>query len=59
MLYSFPNLNTLKEFEFGYLLLDQIDIYLFDSFKEPDEYSNYIKKQYQNLFYLIIILIMY
>ena len=27
--------------------------------KEPIEYSNYIKKQYQNLFYLIIILILY
>ena len=59
MRYSFPNLNTLKEFVSDYLLLDQIDIYLFASFKEPIEYSNYIKKQYQNLFYLIIILIIY
>ena len=59
MKYSFPNLNTLIEFVSDYLLLDQIDIYLFASFKEPIEYSNYIKKQYQNLFYLIIILILY
>ena len=59
MKYSFPNLNTLIEFVSDYLILDQIDIYLFASFKEPIEYSNYIKKQYQNLFYLIIILILY
>ena len=59
MRYSLPNLNTLKEFVSDYFLLDQIDIYLFASFKEPIEYSNYIKKQYQNLFYLIIILILY
>ena len=59
MKYSFPNLNILKEFVSDYLLLDQVDFYLFASFKEPIEYANYIKKQYQNLFYLMIIFIIY
>ena len=59
MKYSFPNLNILKEFTSDYLLLDQVDFYLFASFKEPIEYANYIKKQYKNLFYLMIILIIY
>ena len=45
MKYSFPNLNILKEFTSDYLLLDQVDFYLFASFKEPIEYANYIKKQ--------------
>ena len=59
MKYSFPNLNILKEFVSDYLLLDQVDFYLFASFKEPIEYANYIKKQYQNLFYLMMIFILY
>ena len=59
MKYSFPNLNPLKEFLSDYLIIDQIDFYLFAPFKEPIEYSNYIKDQYYNLFYLMIILIIY
>ena len=59
MKYSFPNLNTLKTFQSDYLLLDQINFILFASFKEPMQYSEYIWAQYKNLFYLIIILILY
>ena len=59
MKYSFPNLNTLKTFQSDYLLLDQINFILMASFKEPMEYSEYIWAQYKNLFYLIIILIIY
>ena len=59
MKYSFPNLNLLKNFQSDYLLLDQINFYLLASFKEPIEYSDYIWDQYRNLFYLIVILILY
>ena len=56
---AFPNLNILKEYQSDYLLINQFDFYLFAPFKDPIEYSNYIKKQYRNLFYLIILLILY
>ena len=59
MKYSFPNLNLLKNFQSDYLLMDQINFFLFASFKEPIEYSEYIWAQYKNLFYLIVILIIY
>ena len=55
----FPNLNVLKEFKTDYLLLDEVDFYLFAPFKEPIEFANYVKSQYQNLFYLIVVLILY
>ena len=55
----FPNLNLLKEFKTDYLLLDDINFYLFAPFKEPIEFANYVKRQYQNLFFLIVILILY
>ena len=59
MKYSFPNVNPLKEFLSDYLLIDHLDFYLFAPFKEPIEYSEYIKTQYKNLFYLMVILILY
>ena len=59
MKYSFPNLNTLKIYKSSHLYTDQIDFYLFSSFKEPFEFSEYIKNQYRNLFYLMVILILY
>ena len=59
MKYSFPNMNLLYNFQSDYLILDQINFYLFASFKEPIENSNFIWAQYKNLFYLIVILIIY
>ena len=59
MKYQIPHLNTLMEFQTDYLLLDQIDFYLFSSFKEPIEYSDFIWAQHKNLFFLIVILILY
>ena len=56
---SFPNLNTLKEYQSDYLLIDQVDFYLFAPFKEPIKFAEYIKTQYRNLFFLIVILILY
>ena len=55
----FPNLNLLKEFKTDYLLIDEVDFYLFAPFKEPIEFANYIKSQYKNLFFLIAVLILY
>ena len=57
--YSYPNYNVLKEFQSDYLLLDQIDYYLFISFKEPIEFSNLVLQNCKNCFYLIIIIIVY
>ena len=59
MKYSFPNINILKHFKSDHLILDSINFYLFTNFKKPMEYSNYILTQHKNLFYLIIILIIY
>ena len=59
MKYSFPSFSTLSNFRTDYLLLDQINFFLFASFKEPIELSDFILAQYKNLFYLIIILTVY
>ena len=59
MKYSFPNLNPLNKFLSDYLIIDQIDFILFAPFKQPIDYSEYIRNQYYNLFYLMIVLIIY
>ena len=57
--YTYPNYNVLKEFRTDYLFLDQINFYLFASFKDPAEYSNLVFHIYRNCFLLILILVMY
>ena len=59
MKYSFPNFNLLKNFQSDHLILDPLNFLLFAPFKEPMEYSEYIWSQHKNLFYLIVILILY
>ena len=59
MKYSFPNFNLLKNFKSDHLIMDPLNFYLFSSFKEPEEFADYIWAQHKNLFYLIIILIVY
>ena len=59
MKYSFPNFNLLKNFQSDHLILDQLNFLLLAPFKEPVEYSDYIWTQHKNLFYLIVILILY
>ena len=44
MKYSFPNLNTLKIYSSDYLYTDQIDFYAFVSFKEPQDFAEYVKR---------------
>ena len=59
MKYTYPSYNVLKEFQTDYLLLDQVNFYLFASFKEPIIYSEFIYQIYKNCFIFIIIMILY
>ena len=57
--YTYPNYNPLKEFKSEYLLLDQINFYLFASFKDPIMFSDYVYDIYENLFIMIVMIIIY
>ena len=57
--YSYPSYSALKEFKSDYLLLNQVNYYLFSSFKVPNDFSNLALQVNKNLFYLIIIIIVY
>ena len=59
MKYPFPNYNALKEFRTDYLLLDQVNFYLYSSFKVPIKYTNLIFQISQNCFFFIILIIIY
>ena len=52
--YTYPNFNILKDFKSEYLILDQVNYYLFSSFREPIKYSNTAKQVLENCFYLIV-----
>ena len=57
--YSYPNIVSLLEFSSDYILLDQINFYLFISFKEPEEIVHSIFIVYKNCFLLITIIFFY
>ena len=57
--YSYPSYSVLKDFKSDYLLLDQVNFYLFASFKEPIEFSNFVFQINKNCFFIIVILILY
>ena len=57
--YSYPNYNSLKDFKSDYFSLDQINFYLFASFKEPIKYSNFLFQILLNCFFLMILIIFY
>ena len=59
MKYSYPNYNVLKDFQSEYLIINQVDFYLFISMKEPTKYFKYCYQILQNCFFLIIICILY
>jgi len=59
MKYSYPNFNTLIEFIPEYFYKDQINFYLFSSFRDPIKYSNLFFQISLNSFYLIILIITY
>jgi len=59
MKYPYPNFNSLNEFQPEFFYKDQINFYLFSSFREPIKYSNLFYQISSNSFYLIILIIVY
>ena len=57
--YSYPNYNTLKDFNTDYFLLDQTNYYLFASFKDPIKFTSLSYQNSLKCFYIIIIIIVY
>ena len=57
--YSYPSYSVLKEFLSDYLLLNQVNFYLFVSFKDPTDYSNLVYQVNINCFQIIILLVVY
>ena len=57
--YSYPNYNTLKDFNTDYFLLDQNNYYLFASFKEPIKFISLCYQNSLECFYIIIIIIVF
>ena len=57
--YTYPNFNSMKEFKSNYILLDQVNFYLFAYFKDPILFSEHVYENYKNVFILIIIIILY
>ena len=57
--FTTPNYNSLKDFKTDYFILDQINYYLFISFRDAIKYINLLSQVSSNCFYLIILLITY
>ena len=57
--FTAPNYNSLKDFKSDYFILDQINYYLFASFRDAIKCINLLKQVSSNCFYLIILLILY
>lgn len=59
MKYSYPNYNTLKEFQSEYLFSNQVNMYGFASFKKAKKYVEHINQVKLNIFFFVIIIIVY
>ena len=59
MKFTYPNFNSLNEFQPEFFYKGQINFYLFSSFREPIKYSNLFYQISSNCFYLIILIIIY
>jgi hypothetical protein len=59
MKYTYPNIASLIDFKSDYILLDQVNFYLFVNFKEPMEYVQSVYLIYHKCFLLIVIIIIY
>jgi len=59
MKYSLPNYNSLREFQSEYLFYNQIDFYSFSSFKIAQKYVDHVYQISLNIFYFIVIIIIY
>ena len=59
MKYSYPNYNTLKEFQTEYLYLEQVNFYSFASFIPAQKYVDHVHQISQNIFFFIVLIIIY
>ena len=59
MKYSYPNYNTLKEFQSEYILSTQVNFYAFASFQKAQKYVDHIYQVNLNIFFFIILIIVY
>ena len=57
--FTTPNYNSLKDFKSDYFILDQINYYLFFSFRDPIKYTNLLNQISLNCYYIIILLFTY
>ena len=57
--FTTPNYNSLKDFKSDYFILDQVNYYLFASFRDATKCTNLLYQVSSNCFYLIILLITY
>ena len=57
--YSFPNYNSLKEFQSEYLISNQINYYAFTSFKVVQKYVDHVYQVSLNIFFFIVMVIVY
>ena len=57
--YTYPNFNSLVDFNTDYLLLDQINFYIFAPFKQIYQYKEMAFNINLNIFYIIIIITFY
>ena len=59
MKYTFPNYNTLIEFQPDYLFFNQVNFYAFASFKIAEKYVEHVYQVSQNIFFFIVMVIIY
>ena len=59
MKYSFPNYNSLREFQSEYLFFNQINFYSFASFKIAQKYVDHVYQVSLNIFFFIVMVIIY
>ena len=57
--YSFPNYNSLKEFQSEYLISNQINYFAFASFKDAQKYVDHVYQVSLNIFFFIVLVIIY
>jgi len=57
--FTTPNYNSLKDFKSDYFILDQINYYLFASFRDGIKYTDSLRQVSLNCFYLIILIFVY
>ena len=57
--FTTPNYNSLKDFKSDYFILDQINYYLFISFREPIKFTNLLYQISSNCFFTLILLFVF